>query len=132
MAVKYQCPNCERRFVDWGAEKLGYKCPECGDSDLLRVGAPDEIGKAAPSLKRKKAAKAALAKKSAAKKAAAKKSTAKKSTAKKSTAKKSTAKKSTAKKSTAKDANDVIVGDDDNTDGTDTPIETAADDNALA
>ena len=117
MAVKYQCPNCERRFVDWGAEKLGYKCPECGDSDLLRVGAPDEIGKAAPSLKRKKAAKAALAKKSAAKKAAAKKST---------------AKKSTAKKSTAKDANDVIVGDDDNTDGTDTPIETAADDNALA
>jgi DNA-directed RNA polymerase subunit RPC12/RpoP len=52
MAVKYQCPKCERRFVDWGAEKLGFKCPNCDDSDLFRMGS-DDAPKLAPSLKRK-------------------------------------------------------------------------------
>lgn len=27
MSAKYECPKCGRKFTDWGAEKLGYKCP---------------------------------------------------------------------------------------------------------
>jgi len=27
MAVKYECPECGRRFLEWGAEKSGFKCP---------------------------------------------------------------------------------------------------------
>ena len=27
MAVKYECPECGRRFLEWGAEKFGFKCP---------------------------------------------------------------------------------------------------------
>ena len=27
MAVKYECPECGRRFLEWGAEKNGFKCP---------------------------------------------------------------------------------------------------------
>ena len=40
MSVKYQCPKCNRRFSDWGAEKLGFKCP--GD-DACPDGAEDEV-----------------------------------------------------------------------------------------
>lgn len=35
MAVKYECPECGRRFLEWGAEKNGFKCPNddnCPDS----------------------------------------------------------------------------------------------------
>ncbi len=35
MAVKYECPECGRRFLEWGAEKYGFKCPNddnCPDS----------------------------------------------------------------------------------------------------
>mgnify|MGYP006280631931 CR=1 FL=1 len=52
MPVKYRCPKCERRFVDWGAEKLGYKCPECVTEKLVRVGAPAEE-QDAPTLSRR-------------------------------------------------------------------------------
>lgn len=27
MTAKYECPECGRRFKEWGAEKLGFKCP---------------------------------------------------------------------------------------------------------
>jgi hypothetical protein len=37
MTVKYRCPKCERKFVDWGAEKLGFKCPECDDTELSAI-----------------------------------------------------------------------------------------------
>jgi len=69
MPVKYECPKCGRRFVEWGAEKLGYQCPNdercSGVKDdeiirLLRVGASEEE-ETAPSLKRKPAKKAASA-----------------------------------------------------------------------
>lgn len=62
MAVKYECPKCQRRFVDWGAERLGFKCPHderCTDvspSDviaLIKVTAGGELAEAAASLKRK-------------------------------------------------------------------------------
>ncbi len=53
MPIKYHCPNCGKRFVDWGAEKLGFKCPDCGDVELARVGQHDESNVSRrPSLKR--------------------------------------------------------------------------------
>jgi len=53
MAVKYHCRKCGKRFVDWGAEKLGYKCPDCEGEELIRVGSPDDKVVKRPSLKRK-------------------------------------------------------------------------------
>lgn len=52
MAVKYQCPKCDRRFVDWGAEKFGFKCPTDGE-DLLRVGSAIDMAPSVNSLKRR-------------------------------------------------------------------------------
>lgn len=57
MAVKYQCPKCGRRWADWGAEKLGFKCPNCAaggtdDVELVRVGSSDLKSAKRPSLKR--------------------------------------------------------------------------------
>ena len=54
MAVKYICPVCGRRFVDWGAEKLGFKCPgeECKGATLILPGSGDEDQEDKPSLKR--------------------------------------------------------------------------------
>ena len=65
MPSKYYCPKCDKRFIDWGAEKLGFKCPDCTDSTLYRVGSHPE-GDGAPSLsksgaKRKVKAKAKVA-----------------------------------------------------------------------
>ena len=69
MTTKYRCPKCERKFVDWGAEKLGFKCPECDETELspISMEAPVKAkakakgkakaktkAKAKPSLKRKK------------------------------------------------------------------------------
>ena len=49
MPLKYYCLKCDKRFVDWGAEKLGFKCPDCEGQPLYRVGThPD--GEGAPSL----------------------------------------------------------------------------------
>jgi predicted RNA-binding Zn-ribbon protein involved in translation (DUF1610 family) len=55
MAVKFQCPKCEKRFVDWGAEKLGFKCPDCKESTLIRIGFQDDQMSPTPTLKRRKA-----------------------------------------------------------------------------
>ena len=58
MAVKYHnpsCPqNCGRRWVDWGAEKLGYKCPECGEALVPISMGESPSGAKKPTLKRKK------------------------------------------------------------------------------
>jgi len=54
MPVKYQCPNCDKRFVDWGAAKLGFKCPNCKDTDLVRLGVSDDKAAQRPTLKRHK------------------------------------------------------------------------------
>lgn len=53
MPVKYHCPKCDRRFVDWGAEKLGFKCPDCVDEVLLRLGHREDQPVAAPRLSRR-------------------------------------------------------------------------------
>ncbi len=53
MAIKYHCPKCGKRYVEWGAEKLGFRCPDCQDEELIRVGAsPDKLGQT-PSLRRR-------------------------------------------------------------------------------
>lgn len=50
MAVKYYCPKCGRRFVDWGAEKLEYKCPSetCEGEPLILPGSEPDEGHDAP------------------------------------------------------------------------------------
>ncbi len=54
MAVKYRCPKCEKRFIQWGAEKLKFKCPECKDEALVPLGSNEPGGAAVrPSLKRR-------------------------------------------------------------------------------
>jgi len=54
MAVKYHCRKCGKRFIDWGAQKLAFKCPDCGgDEELVRLGAADERPLASRRLKRK-------------------------------------------------------------------------------
>lgn len=50
--MKYHCAKCGRRFVDWGAEKLGFKCPDCEDEELVRAGGAEERPTKRPSLKR--------------------------------------------------------------------------------
>lgn len=53
MAVKYQCPKCDRRYLEWGAEKLGFKCSNCPEEDLLRVGTAIDMPLSTASLKRR-------------------------------------------------------------------------------
>lgn len=60
MAVKYQCPKCGRRFTEWGAEKLGFKCPQdefcpkdaTDDIELVPAGQGEEKTPKRVSLKR--------------------------------------------------------------------------------
>ncbi|MDQ1257657.1 MAG: hypothetical protein QG656_2263 [Candidatus Hydrogenedentes bacterium] len=52
MAIKYTCAKCGKRFVDWGAEKLGFRCPDCEDSELVRVGGGADRPARKPSLRR--------------------------------------------------------------------------------
>lgn len=53
MAVKYQCPKCERRFIEWGAQKFEFKCPNCPGEELVRIGSSVEAPISAASLKRR-------------------------------------------------------------------------------
>jgi len=53
MAIKYHCRKCGKRFVEWGAEKLGYKCPDCENEELVRAGQSEEKVVRRPTLKRK-------------------------------------------------------------------------------
>ncbi len=52
MPVKYHCARCGKRFVDWGAEKVGFRCPDCEDEDLVRIGSPEDRSTKKTSLKR--------------------------------------------------------------------------------
>lgn len=62
MPAKYQCPKCERRFVEWGARKLNFKCPSCRGEELVRLGGVEGQILQPPRLKRRaqKIGKAAL------------------------------------------------------------------------
>ena len=50
MPLKFYCPKCEKRFIDWGAEKLGFKCSTCTGEALFRVGTHPDGEDGAPSL----------------------------------------------------------------------------------
>jgi len=62
VAVKYICPKCGRRFVDWGAEKLQFMCPteECKGATLVLLGSNDEDQEERPTLKRSRKRKAVV------------------------------------------------------------------------
>jgi len=60
--IKYQCPKCGRKFTEWGAEKVGLRCPNdewsskekpCTE-ELVRVGSPDATPLEKPTLHRTK------------------------------------------------------------------------------
>lgn len=51
MSVKYHCPKCQRRFVDWGAQKLEFTCPDC-EVELVQLGGTTGKTKSKPSLRR--------------------------------------------------------------------------------
>lgn len=59
MAVKYFCPKCGRRFVEWGAQKLEFKCPTetCDEEPLVLPGAVELEADEKPKVKRAKKAK---------------------------------------------------------------------------
>ena len=73
MAIKYHCKKCERRFIDWGAEKLDFKCPDCEGEELVRTSLANGKPAKKPSLKRRPKKKRAAKKKTKAKASAAKK-----------------------------------------------------------
>lgn len=59
MTSKFQCPKCGRRFTEWGAEKVGFKCPRdkwcpehTGELALVKMGSGEERPLKKPSLKR--------------------------------------------------------------------------------
>ena len=61
MAIKFECPRCGRKFTEWGAERLGFKCPhdancpkEAADEEieLIRSGGSDDKHASRASLKR--------------------------------------------------------------------------------
>jgi len=60
MPVKYECQKCGRKFIDWGAEKLGFKCPECDDEELVRIALTENKPARRPSLRRKAKKKVAV------------------------------------------------------------------------
>lgn len=51
--IKYYCPNCGKKFVEWGAEKFGFKCPNCRDVQLERIGIRDDQIISTPKTRRK-------------------------------------------------------------------------------
>ena len=53
MAVKYHCRKCGKRFVEWGAQKLNFKCPDCKDEELVRVGLSEGKAVKRPAAKRR-------------------------------------------------------------------------------
>jgi len=53
MPVKFQCPKCQKRFVEWGAAKTDFKCPDCDGEELVRVGAGVDTPTNSLSLRRR-------------------------------------------------------------------------------
>lgn len=77
MTIKFRCPKCDRKYIDWGAEKLGYLCPDCKE-ELSEIGM-EEADSKTPSLKSGKAKAKAKTKPKAKTKAKAKAAPAEKS-----------------------------------------------------
>ena len=53
MAVKYHCRKCGKRFVEWGAQKLDFRCPDCETEELVRMGSSEDKAPKRPTLKRR-------------------------------------------------------------------------------
>lgn len=53
MPIKYHCPKCGKRYVEWGAKKLGFHCPACAGSELVRSGGGPDRAAANPALRRR-------------------------------------------------------------------------------
>ncbi len=51
--IKYFCPQCGKKFVEWGAQKFNFKCPHCHDVELQRIGISSEQITATPKIRRK-------------------------------------------------------------------------------
>ncbi|MCX8065503.1 MAG: hypothetical protein N3G21_10080 [Candidatus Hydrogenedentes bacterium] len=51
--IKYICPKCGRKFVEWGAKKLDFKCPHCQDTELQRMGIRSDQIIATPKARRR-------------------------------------------------------------------------------
>lgn len=52
MPPKYHCRKCGKKYVQWGADKLGFLCPQCDGEELVRVGGSGGAPPKRPSLKR--------------------------------------------------------------------------------
>jgi len=51
--IKYFCPKCGKKFVEWGAEKFNFKCPNCHDVQLERIGISGDQIISTPKIRRK-------------------------------------------------------------------------------
>ncbi len=51
--IKYICPQCGKKFVEWGAQKFNFKCPNCHDVELQRIGISNNQIIATPKIRRK-------------------------------------------------------------------------------
>ncbi len=59
MAIKFECPRCGRNFTEWGAKRLGFKCPK--DTNCPKEAADEEIKLIRPgSIDNKHASRASL------------------------------------------------------------------------
>ena len=59
MAVKYHCPACGRRFVEWGAKKMEFICPSegCDQVKLILSDSDSFSVEAKPKTKRTRRSK---------------------------------------------------------------------------
>ncbi|HOV33355.1 MAG TPA: hypothetical protein PLX23_08335 [Candidatus Hydrogenedens sp.] len=51
--IKYFCPKCGKKFVEWGAKKFNFKCPNCHDVQLERIGISGDQIISTPKIRRK-------------------------------------------------------------------------------
>ncbi len=60
MPIKYYCPKCHRKFLEWGAKKMSFSCPnaECAAESLHIVDATTLEAPEKPKLKKVKRKKA--------------------------------------------------------------------------
>lgn len=56
MPIKYYCPKCHRRFLEWGAEKLSHSCPnpDCAAESLVLMESTTLEAPEKPKLKKVK------------------------------------------------------------------------------
>lgn len=60
MPIKYYCPKCHRKFLEWGAKKTNFACPnsDCGAESLVLMDSTTLEAPDKPKLKKVKRKKA--------------------------------------------------------------------------